>query len=238
MEQVVLLPGLMCDERLFEPLTIPLKKNYRVHSLLMDSHNCMDEMADFVLNLIRGPFHAIGLSMGGIIAMTVAIKDPSRLNSLVLMDKHPATDSARKRAVRDAQMKTVKNSSDLQRVLAQELKPNYVHDENANKHILDLCMKMALDLGHEIFINQCLALRNRHSLIGSLSSIDCKTLVLCGEHDKLCTVKVHQDMVKHISNSKLSIIPNCGHLPILEKPEVSTKKIMSFLNGDWDECRV
>ena len=228
MEQVVLLPGLMCDERLFEPLTIPLKKNYRVRSPLMDSHKCMDEMADFVLNLIRGPFHAIGLSIGGIIAMTVAIKDSSRLNCLVLMDRILYRDSARKRAVHDAQMETVKNSSDLERVIAQELKPNYVYDENSNKHILDLCMQMALDLGREIFINQCLALRNRRSLISSLSSIDCKTLVLCGQYDKLCTVKVDQEMVKHISNSKLSIIPNCGHLPILEKPEASTKKLCRF----------
>ena len=37
MEQVVLLPGLMCDERLFEPLIKLLKPNYRVHVPIMDT---------------------------------------------------------------------------------------------------------------------------------------------------------------------------------------------------------
>ena len=38
MEQVVLLPGLMCDERLFGPILKPLKKNYRVHTPVSYTH--------------------------------------------------------------------------------------------------------------------------------------------------------------------------------------------------------
>ena len=126
----------------------------------------------------------------------------------------------------------------MQRLVAEELKPNYVYNELSNQHVLDLCMQMALDLGIEVFVNQCLALRNRQSLTSSLSQIKCKTLVLCGEHDKLCPVSVHEEMVNYISNSTLSVIPNCGHLPILEEPEICTKEIASFLNLGLGECRV
>ena len=82
------------------------------------------------------------------------------------------------------------------------------------------------------------SLRNRKSLTNLLSKINCRTLVLCGEHDKLCPVSVHEEMVNYISNSTLSVIPNCGHLPILEEPEICTKEIASFLNLGLDECRV
>ena len=96
--------------------------------------------------------------------------------------------------------------------------------------IVDLCMQMALDIGIGVFANQCLALRNRQSLTNLLSQINCRTLILCGEHDKLCPVSVHEEMVNYISNSTLSVIPNCGHLPILEEPEICTKVVTSFLN--------
>ena len=230
MEQVVLLPGLMCDERLFGPIIKPLKKNYRVHTLVMDRYKSMDEMASFVLNSISGSFHTVGLSMGGIIAMTLAIKDPSRVKSMILMDTSPHSDSARKQATRDTQIEDISETKDLKRLVAEELKPNYVYNQLINQHVLHLCMQMALDLGVEVFVNQCLALRNRQSLMNSLSQINCKTLVLCGEHDTLCPVSVHEEMVNYISNSTLSVIPNCGHLPILEEPEICTKAITSFLN--------
>jgi len=238
MEQVVLLPGLMCDERLFSPIIKPLNQKCHIHTPVMDHFKTMDEMANFVLNSIKGSFHTVGLSMGGIIAMTLAIKDPGRVKSMILMDTSPHPDSARKKAMRDVQIEAVSDTKDLQRLVAAELKPNYVHNEWTNQHVLDLCMKMALDLGFEVFVNQYLALRNRHSLVSSLSQINCKTLVLCGEHDKLCPVSVHEEMVNYISNSTLSVIPNCGHLPILEEPAICTKKILSFLNLGLDECRV
>ena len=153
MEQVVLLPGLMCDERLFGPIIKPLKKNYRVHTLVMDRYKSMDEMASFVLNSISGSFHTLGLSMGGIIAMTLAIKDPSRVKSMILMDTSPHSDSARKQATRDTQIECISETKDLKRLVAEELKPNYVYNQLINQHVLHLCMKMALDLGVEVFLN-------------------------------------------------------------------------------------
>ena len=59
-----------------------------------------------------------------------------------------------------------------------------------------------------------------------------------GEHDKLCPVTVHEEIEAKISNAELSIIPNCGHLPILEKPKLSTEKILAFLGEGRNECRV
>ena len=115
--------------------------------------------------------------MGGIIAMTLAINDPSRVKSMILMDTSPHSDSARKQATRDIQIKSISETKDLERLVAEELKPNYVYNELTNQHVLDLCMQMALDLGIEVFGNQCLALRNRQSLTNLLSQINCRTLV-------------------------------------------------------------
>ena len=55
----------------------------------LDTQKSIDGMVKYLLNTISGSFHLVGLSMGGIIAMTVAIKDPSRVKSMVLMDTSP-----------------------------------------------------------------------------------------------------------------------------------------------------
>ena len=92
MKQVVFLSGLTCDERLFEPLIKLLKPKYHVHVPIMATQKSIDGMAKYLLNTISGSFHLVGLSMGGIIAMTVAIKDPSRVKTMVLMDIISSTD--------------------------------------------------------------------------------------------------------------------------------------------------
>ena len=67
----------------------------------MDRYKSMDEMANFVLNSISGSFHTVGLSIGGIIGMAFAIKYPSRVKSMILMDTSPHSDSARNQATCD-----------------------------------------------------------------------------------------------------------------------------------------
>ena len=90
-------------------------------------------------------------------------------------------------------------------------------------------MIMALDLGCKIFINNCLAFRNRQSLTDTLSFIDCKTSVFCGEYHKLCPVTLHKELDAKIPDTELSIILICRYLRILEKTKPSIK-ILAFLS--------
>ena len=148
---------------------------------------------------------------------------------MVLMDTSPNSDSAQRQAVRNKQIETVKPQSDLVRILAQELKPNCIYDRSLNEHVIKLCMIMAMDLGCKIFINNCLAFRNRQSLTDTLSFIDCKTSVFCGEYHKLCPVTLHKELDAKIPDTELSIILICRYLRILEKTKPSIK-ILAFLS--------
>ena len=74
MEQVVLLPGLMCDERLFEPLIKLLKPNYHVHVPIMDTQKSIDGMVKYLLNTISGSFHLVGLSTVSYTHLTLPTK--------------------------------------------------------------------------------------------------------------------------------------------------------------------
>jgi pimeloyl-ACP methyl ester carboxylesterase len=54
-------------------------------------------------------------------------------------------------------------------------------------------------------------------LAGRLRRVDCPTLLLWGEHDRLVPTAYGRAYHEHIKGSELKLIPNCGHLPMFEK---------------------
>jgi pimeloyl-ACP methyl ester carboxylesterase len=63
-----------------------------------------------------------------------------------------------------------------------------------------------------------------------LSSITTRTLVICGELDKVTPVSESEIFHRHIKNSVLVIIPETGHLCYQEDPNSFNKIVLDFLN--------
>jgi pimeloyl-ACP methyl ester carboxylesterase len=55
------------------------------------------------------------------------------------------------------------------------------------------------------------------------------TLVLCGEDDGMQTAANSRHLAEAIPGARLQIIPQCGHLPMLEKPDEVAAAVFSFL---------
>ncbi len=108
----------------------------------------------------------------------------------------------------------------LAEVLRDELKPNYLATvHRSNTELLDEVLAMGIDLGPAVFGDQSIALRDRPDSEATLATIDCPTLVLCGDEDTLCPVSLHEQMVAELPNAELVIVDQCGHLSTLEQPE-------------------
>jgi pimeloyl-ACP methyl ester carboxylesterase len=64
-----------------------------------------------------------------------------------------------------------------------------------------------------------------------LDAIRTRTLILWGEQDRVVP-RWQADLLKqHIPDSKLVILPACGHMPPEECPERTAREILSFLAG-------
>ncbi len=61
-----------------------------------------------------------------------------------------------------------------------------------------------------------------------VKEIICPTLILWGEHDKVFPLDLAYEFHQFIPHSKLEIIEDVGHLPHLEKPERTYKRIFKF----------
>jgi len=225
---LVLLPGMMCDARLFFPQISALSGSRAIMTAPMTGSDGMAELARQVLGNAPPRFALAGLSMGGILAMEVLRQAPRRVEKLALLDTNPRAELDEVKARRDPQMAAVK-AGRLREVMRDEMKPNYLVDSPGKPAILDLCMDMALTLGPQVFLNQSIALRDRPDQQDTLRGYRGKALVLCGRHDALCPVERHELMHDLLHNSHLEIIENAGHLPTLEQPEITTAALIRWL---------
>jgi len=230
MTPLILLPGMMCDARLFSPQIAALSGQVPLMTVPMAKRGTMAELASDLLSYAPPHFALAGLSMGGILAMEILRQATERVRGIALMDTNPLAESDAAKARRTPQINAAR-AGDLQRVMRDEMKPNYLIESPNRAVILDLCMTMALELGPEVFVNQSTALRDRIDQTETLRAFTRPALVLCGREDTLCPVERHQLMHDLMPKSTLEVIETAGHLPTLEQPEKTTAALSRWLEA-------
>lgn len=228
MTPLLLLPGMMCDARLFAPQIAAFSGSRVVHCAPLGAHGTIQALAAEVLAQAPPRFALAGLSMGGIVAMEVLRQAPARIAGLALLDTNPKAELAEVRARREPQIAKVSEGR-LAQVMRDEMKPNYLTDGPRRSEILDLCMEMALALGPEVFVNQSRALAGRPDQQDTLRSYGGPALVLCGRDDALCPVARHELMADLLPEATLTIIEGAGHLPTLEQPQETNAALARWL---------
>ena len=223
-----MVPGMMCDERIFSPQIEALSQNLEVTIADISNFSSVRELASDVLKKAPKKFSLLGHSMGGIVAMEIYSQEPNRIEKLILMDTNPKAELDEVKLKREPQIREV-NKGKLLEVMRDEMKPNYLAESENKTSVLSVCMDMALNLGPDVFINQSRALQSRLDQQNTIQSIKIPVLIMCGSEDKLCPVERHEMMHNMISDSDLKIINNAGHMPTLEQPRETTEAIKEWL---------
>jgi pimeloyl-ACP methyl ester carboxylesterase len=229
MTPLVLLPGMMCDARLFEAQTAAFSSTRAVHIGPM-REDSVTASAALILRDAPPLFALAGLSMGGIVAMEVLRLAPDRVDRIALLDTNHRAETVEIRVRREPQIEKVQMGK-LEGVMRDEMKPNYLTDGPHWARILDLCLEMAKTLGPEVFVAQSRALQNRPDQTVTLQACAVPALILCGRDDMLCPVHRHESMHSLIARSTLEIIEKAGHLPTLEQPEQTTAALARWLEA-------
>lgn len=228
MTPLVLIPGMMCDARLFGPQITALSADRTIFTPSIGAHDTMSALAAEILKSAPPRFALAGLSMGGIVAMEIFRQAPERVERLALMDTNPLAEADEIKKRRGPQIAAVK-AGGLRSVMRNEMKPSYLTGGPRRGSILDLCMAMSTDLGPDVFVNQSLALRDRSDQSDTLRSYHGPALILCGRDDQLCPVERHDFMHELMPQSSLTIVDGAAHLPTLEQPEITTLALRCWL---------
>ena len=136
-KNLLLLPGMMCDERLWQHQVDALGDQCRVQVCSLAGAASIYQLAASVLAMAPQRFALAGLSMGGIVAFEMWRQSPQRIERLALLDTNFRADPPERQRIRNAQIQSVR-SGYLQQVLRDELKPNYLADcHKQNTALLD-----------------------------------------------------------------------------------------------------
>ena len=229
-EPLILLPGMLCDARLFAPQVEALSGSHDVKVMTIDRADSIEALADLVLEAAPERFNLAGLSMGGIVAMAVAERAPERVLRLGLLDTNHHADAAGRDVVRDRQIAAVR-IGDMRKVVVDEMKPVYLAAANRHdRQLPDLLVDMAMDLGPDVFVRQSVALRDRKDYSGALAAYPGPALVVCGAEDLLCPPDRHREMAGLLPRATLEIIEAAGHISTLENPAAVTAAMRRWLS--------
>jgi thioesterase domain-containing protein len=157
---LLLLPGMMCDARLYGSQVNSFSWKYPLHTAPINGHDTIPGLAAEVLRQAPPTFNLAGLSMGGIVAMEVIKQAPERVARLALMDTNCKAEREEVRMLREPQIEKVL-AGGLEEVMRVEIQPHYFSPGADNSRLLELCMQMAIGLGPEVFVSQSRALQQR-----------------------------------------------------------------------------
>jgi pimeloyl-ACP methyl ester carboxylesterase len=225
---LLLLPGLLLDERLYKHQVDALQDVTKIQVPDLTQDDTISAMATRVLSAAPERFALCGLSMGGYVALEIMRLAPARVDRLALLDTQARPDAGEARERRLSLMDMAEQGRFDDAVA--HLLPLFVHEDRlADKDLMDIVESMAQGVGRGAFLRQQRAIMGRADSRASLTGINCATMVLCGRQDALTPPHLHEELAAAIPNATLIILPRCGHLSALEQPAAVTAQMRVWL---------
>lgn len=229
-EPLVLVPGLLCSPALFGPQIEALGGCRRVIVADHTRSDRMEAIAGDILATAPPRFALAGLSMGGYVAMAIMRTAPERVSRVAFLDTSPRADPAERTVDRRRLMELAraKGTREVQKALL----PRLVHpDRQAEPGLVETVLKMAEDIGVAAFLRQQEAIIARQDSRPGLAAIGCPTLVLVGEQDLQTPPDIAREIAGLIPGTVLVVVPQCGHLSTLERPEAVNAALAQWLGS-------
>lgn len=225
---LVMIPGMMCDGRLFAPQIATFSGRRAVQIAPISEFDSVEALAADILSAAPARFALAGLSMGGIVAMEILRQAPERVDRVALIGTNPRAETDAVKDKRGPQLAAVR-AGELASVMSGQMIPLYSHDGVETPDLDALALDMALDLGPEVFLRQSQALMDRPAQMDTLAAYKGQALVLVGESDKLCPLDRHTQMADLLENGRLEVIQEAGHITVLEQPEAVNTALARWL---------
>jgi 3-oxoadipate enol-lactonase len=171
--------------------------------------------------------HWIGLSMGGMIGETFALKNPGFFQSMVLAD----TTSRRPDNAQQMWGERVKIAREKGMEGVREGTLGRWFTEPYRDKRKDVMQKIGRDITAtpvEGFAGCCDAIA-KIDVLDRLKEIDCPTLVIVGDQDHGTPPEMARQIHANLRGSELVVIPSAAHLSNVEQPETFNAAITAFL---------
>ena len=211
-------------------LAVDLPGHGRSQGTLLGS---VQELADWIPDLLDSAGVAkatlVGHSMGSLIALESAARHPDRVSKLALLGV------ASKMPVHPDLLKAANADDPLAYDLMMDWGTGPVG--HFGRHPVPgislipggrnlLRMENSGVLGNDLGL--C---NDYQSGMESATKVSCQTLIVMGSEDKMTPVRKGLELASAIPESKTEIIPNCGHMMMLENSDAALKALKKHLQS-------
>lgn len=233
---LLLLPGLICDARIWAPQAEALRSVRDVHAINgYGEAASISAMADYVLETAPERFALAGHSMGGRVALEIYRRAPERVERLALVSTgiHPVKPNEP-----EGRYKLLaRGKEEGMDALIDGWLPPMVWAPNRTPALMDHLTRMCADMGLDTFERQMHALLERPEVESLMSSIACPTLVCTGAQDEWANAAQHEAIAEAIHGARLVIVPEAGHMLPVERAEAMTAALASWLDMSYADDR-
>lgn len=227
---LVLLPGLLCDDRLWKPQAEALSDIADILIADMTRDETMSGMAARALADAPESFALAGLSMGGYAAFEIMRSAPQRVSRLALLDTGARADTP-EQTTRRKDLIGLAERGEFKAV-SPRLLPLFVHEDRlSDAPLIEDVTEMANGVGKDAFLRQQKAIMARPDSRPGLSAIGCPTLVLCGRQDVLTPPELSEEIAGMIPGAELVLIDDCGHLATMERPDAVNAALRAWMTA-------
>ncbi|MCH7229588.1 alpha/beta fold hydrolase [Glycomyces sp. L485] len=238
-DPVVLINSLGGTLDMWKPQVGPLTERFRVVRFDTRGHGAthaepgewsMDDFADDVADLLVGlgieRAHLVGISLGGAIAMTTALRHPGRVGRLVLLSTAPKLGTVESWHERTAKVKAEGCGSIADATMNRWFTPGF-HAEHPE--VVAEFREHFAACDAEGYASCCDAIA-KYDLRGRLSPIDTGALVMYGTLDEVTTASDAEAIASEIALTEVVEVEGAQHLISTEQADFVNRRIIDFLS--------
>jgi 3-oxoadipate enol-lactonase len=239
---IALSHSLATDLSMWDPQMSALTARYRVLRYDTRGHGgtdapagayTLEQLADDARALLKAlgiaKTHWCGLSMGGMIGQTVALKTPEVFSSLILCDTSSRVP-AEARPLWAERIKTAETQGMeplVEPTIGRWFTAPFIQQR---KDVIDGIRTMIRRTPPQGYAGCCHAI-SQLDLTDKLDAITLPTLVVVGEEDQGTPVAASKAIQERVKGSHLQILKSASHLSNMEQPEAFTGALTTFLAG-------
>lgn len=226
-KKIYLIPGFMCDENLWCRLIPLFDETYEFVHLEIPLEDSFDKIAEVLDKKIEKDANILGFSLGGYIAIYYSLKYPQKVNKILAVActaSSLAKEEVEKRtnAIRLTKEYGFKGLS-RKKVLSL-VEPKNQKDEE----LINLILKMYVDLGEEAFYSQFKATIIRTDLSSQLINSQIPIEFFYANEDRLVSLEWMNSLKEKAKNIKFTQIEAKTHMLPLEREKELSNEIKSW----------
>ena len=228
--QLDLVPGTLCDERMWTSLKHALGDGYTYRHLPLHQPRTRAGMRELIATHSAPQSHLVGFSLGAYLALEHAVSHPARIASLTLIANsarglQPDEIATRQRVIAMLERNTYAGIT--RQRLRELLHPSHL----ADTAITGLIRQMALDLGKEVLIAQFAQTFDRPDLMERLHALPFPVLIVGADGDQLVHSADLRAMAQRLPHATLHLLQApSGHMIPLEAPDELARTMQDFLH--------